>query len=352
MRLGEGRFVALVVTVAAVAIKVDDHIAPEFLAEIERHLGDGDHGERVFAVHVENRRLDRLGHVRRIQRGTRVGRQGGETDLVVDHDVQRASGLVAGQLRHLEDFGHDPLSRKSRVAVDEQRQHRAALVHVAEDALARARHAFDHGIDRLEVTRVGRESHTDLVPGGRRAFGEIAKVVFDVAVAADDVRNVVLGEFVEDERERLVEEIGQHVETAAVGHAHDNFLHPARFAALQDGVENDEQRLGALERESFLPDVARVQEVLESLRLVKLAQHRAVQRAILAVAVAAVLHPLADPIAHARVLDVHELGADRVAVDGPQFGEHFAQQHRLAVTEIFRTDRALEVAVGEADRLE
>ena len=36
--LGERRFVAFVVAVAAIAIHVDHHVAPEFLAKIERHI--------------------------------------------------------------------------------------------------------------------------------------------------------------------------------------------------------------------------------------------------------------------------------------------------------------------------
>ena len=40
MGLGESGFVALVVAVSAVAEKIDDHIASELLAEIERDFGD------------------------------------------------------------------------------------------------------------------------------------------------------------------------------------------------------------------------------------------------------------------------------------------------------------------------
>ena len=44
MGLGESGFVALVVAVSAVAEKIDDHIAAELLAEIERDFGDQGHG--------------------------------------------------------------------------------------------------------------------------------------------------------------------------------------------------------------------------------------------------------------------------------------------------------------------
>ncbi|MFN9959871.1 MAG: hypothetical protein ACK55I_42850, partial [bacterium] len=161
-----------------------------------------------------------------------------------------------------------------------------------------------------EVARVGCEANGKLVAGGGLAFGEVTEVVFDVAITADHIGDEVLGEFVEDEGERLTQEISQNVEASAVGHAHDDFLDFAGLAALQHGVEYDKERLGAFERETFLSDVARVEEVLEGLGLVELPEDGAVQIGVRAVAVAAVLDALAEPVAHARILNVHELGAD------------------------------------------
>ena len=112
VRLGEARLVALVVAVAAVAIHVDDDVAPELLAELRR---DGRHEAdrlRVVAVDVENRHVDHLGHVRAIARAARIRRQRGEADLVVDDDMDRAARAVAGQLRHVERLGHDALARR------------------------------------------------------------------------------------------------------------------------------------------------------------------------------------------------------------------------------------------------
>ena len=177
-------------------------------------------------------------------------------------------------------------------------------------------------------------------------------MVFHVAITADHLGDEIFRELVENEFEGLAQEIGQNVEPAAVGHAHDDFFDTDRFAALQHGIENDEERLGALEGKAFLPDIPRVKEVFEGFGLVKLAQDGAVQTGILPVMVAAVFDPLADPVAQARVLDVHELGADRIAVNGAQLGEHLAEQHRLPVAEIFRGNSALEIALGETNSFE
>ncbi len=94
-RLGEGRLVAFVVAEAAIAEHVDDDRLVELLPELGRDLGRVDHRFRIVAVDVEDRRLDHLGDVGRIGRGARIARIGGEADLVVDDEMDRAAGAVA-----------------------------------------------------------------------------------------------------------------------------------------------------------------------------------------------------------------------------------------------------------------
>ncbi len=90
--LGEGRLVALVMAEAAIAEHVHHHRLLEALAELGGDLGREGHRLRVVAVHVEDRRLDGLRHIRRIGRGAREARIGGEADLVVDDEMDRAAG--------------------------------------------------------------------------------------------------------------------------------------------------------------------------------------------------------------------------------------------------------------------
>src|SRR3546814_2212536 len=71
-RLGEARLVALVMAEAAIAPYIDDDIAVEFLAELDRHLAGEGHRLGIVAVDVEDRRLDALRHIRRIGRRARV----------------------------------------------------------------------------------------------------------------------------------------------------------------------------------------------------------------------------------------------------------------------------------------
>ena len=118
IRLGEGGLVPFVVPVTPVAIQVDDNIPTELLAEIERELRDEHHRQRIVAIHMENRDLDRLGDVGRIHRRARIFGKSREADLVVHDHVHRSASAVARELRHVERFINNPLPREGGVAMD------------------------------------------------------------------------------------------------------------------------------------------------------------------------------------------------------------------------------------------
>ena len=53
-RLSHHGFISFVVTVAAVADKIDNHVFAELVSPIHSQLGDEHHGFRVVAIDVEN----------------------------------------------------------------------------------------------------------------------------------------------------------------------------------------------------------------------------------------------------------------------------------------------------------
>jgi hypothetical protein len=99
-------------------------------------------------------------------------------------------------------------------------------------------------------------------------------VIFHIAIARYEVWNVVGRKFRKDDLQRFFQEICEHVEPASMGHAHANLLDAVPGAALQDRIQNHDERFRALERKAFLADVARVQESLERLGFEKRAKDR------------------------------------------------------------------------------
>ena len=153
--LGERGLVTFIVAKAPVAEHVDDDGLVKLLPELDRDLRGIDDGFGIIAVDMNDRRLDHFGTVRRIGRGPRMARHGGEADLIVDDEMDRASGPVSLQARKTETFGYDALTGERRVAVDEQRQHFGALDDIVQLVLLGAHLAEHDGIDDLKMRRIG-----------------------------------------------------------------------------------------------------------------------------------------------------------------------------------------------------
>ena len=271
-RLRVRRFVLLVVTEAAVADEIDDHVVPEALAEGHRQPRRRHGGLRVVGVHVDDRRVETLREVARVARGTAFRRVGCEPDLVVRDQVERAAGGVAGKPLEVERLGHDALSGKRRVAVDENRQRDGRAMSSRRRravGLIRARPALDDRIHGLEVTGVRDERDGDRPSLGLlRPLG--AKVVLHVAgatlrVADDGVRRPFSLELAEDRLVRLAERVGEHAEAAAVGHADDGAVRALASGELDRLVEHWHQRVQPFDRELFLAEERAAEVLLERL---------------------------------------------------------------------------------------
>ena len=124
-RLGECRFVGLVMAVAAIADDVQHDVGGEAHAELGRHAGAEHHRLGIVAVHVQDRHLDRFRHIGAVEAGIGVRGNRGEADLVVHHQMHGAAGAVADELAHRQRLVHQPLAGERRVAVHQDRHHRA-----------------------------------------------------------------------------------------------------------------------------------------------------------------------------------------------------------------------------------
>ena len=344
--LGEARLVALVMAEAAIAEHVDDDRLVELLPELHRHLGGEGHGLGVVAVDVEDRRLDHLGHVGRIGRGPRIARIGGEADLVVDDEVERAAGPVALEARQAETFRDDALAREGGVAVQQQRHHLLALDLVVQLVLLGAHLAEHHRIDDLEMGRIGGQRQMDLV-AVELAVRRGAEVILDVARALDLLRRGRAAlELVEDGAVRLAHHLGQHVEPPAMRHAEHDLADAERAAALDDLLQRRDHGFGAVEAEALGAGVADVEELLEALGLDELLQDGALALAgegdLLVRPLDAELHPCLL----VRIRDVHELEADGRAIGAAQDVEHLAHGRVLEAEHVVDEDRPVVVGLA------
>ncbi len=326
---------------SAVAQQVDDDILLELLPELERQPDHPHAGFRVVTVHMEDRCLDHPGGIGGVDAGAGGGRSGGEPDLVVDDDVHSAAGAVAAKLGQVQRLGHHALAGEGRVAVHEYRQHAEALLAFVDDVLLGPHDALEYRVDRLEVARVGRQRHRDLgtVRGGVGALR--AQVVLHVAGAVRRARVDVALELSEDLAVALPDDVGQHVQPAAVRHPDGHLVQPGMSGLGQYGVQQRDRGLPALQREPLLPDVLRLQEGLERLRGIEPLQDVQLLGALRLGR--RLLHPILQPIPLLGVLDVHVLHTDSAAVGVPQYAEDLPQRHHRLAAEAAGSELPVEV---------
>ncbi len=198
------------------------------------------------------------------------------------------------------------------------------------DVLRGADHPLDDRIDRFEVTRVWRQDHRDLdhhpvlTPQQPRA-----EVVLDVArpVVAGVGRGLRGGaelvpfEGDDDRGVRFAEDVGHHVEAAAVGHADDDLAGAVAGGGVDDRIEHRNEHVVPLDRESLGAEIGLMEELLERFDVGQPLEQIALRGMFERLSEASGLDRLGQPEALGRDVDVVEVETDRPGVDFPQTGQ-------------------------------
>ncbi len=262
-RLRVGGLVLLVVTEAAVADEIDQDVLAEAAPVGHRQPHGGERRLRVVGVDVDDRNVEALGEVRRVARRAPLVRIGGEPDLVVRDQVERAAGRVAREIVEVEGLRDDPLPRERGVAVQQDRQRHRGVVRAVPGraiGLLGPSPALDHRVDGLEVARIRNQAHAHLAVG-RRARPVRREVVLHVAgpafgIEGDSLDRPLAFELAQDVLVGHADRVGEHVQATAVRHPEDDLVR-ARFGGELDRlVEHRDHHVETLERELLLTEEA------------------------------------------------------------------------------------------------
>ena len=183
--LRERRLVALVVAVAAVADQIDEEVLPESRAIREGEARRLDARLDFVRVDVDDWDLEAAREAARIERAEQSLVRRREADLIVGDDVDGAAGPYPAAGEKFSVSATTPWPGKGGIAVNEyrQRQRRVELggARALDERARRARHAEHHGIDRLEVARIGRHRNREVDLGAVLDGAMRAHVILDVA---------------------------------------------------------------------------------------------------------------------------------------------------------------------------
>src|ERR1700737_2746772 len=155
-------------------------------------------------------------------------------------------------------------------------------------------------------------------------------MIFNVAGPLDGVgREGAALEFIEYRLVRLPHDLGKDIEAATVRHAKHDVLDPQGAAALDNLLERRNHGFAAVETKPLRARVFGVEELLESLRLDKLVENRALaflgERNFLAGA----FDPPPQPSLFSRIGNMHEFEPDGAAISAAQDLQHFGNGREL-----------------------
>ncbi len=332
--LGVGRLVGLVVTEAAVADQVDQHVMAELLPERERKPHRRDAGLHVVGVDVDDRYVEALCQVGCPGRRAGVLRVGGEADLVVLDQVDGAADGVAVERLEVERLGDHSLRGEGGVAVEDDRDRGVGVlvgVWALSGGLRGAGGAGGHGVDELQMGRVRLQADDDRLAALQLVGALGAVVVLDIARPALGNRRDRLErrgslELGEDRVVGTAEVVREHVQPTTVRHADHDLAGAAGGGQLDQLIQHRDGHVESLDRELLLAQVGLVHEALERVDLRQALE----QRLLLLVGERLAELPGLDLLPQPQALlvrrDVLDLVGDRAAVGLAQMRQRVGER--------------------------
>ncbi len=178
--------------------------------------------------------------------------------------------------------------------------------------------------------------------------GGVTEVVFDVAPADGGFRQVVRREFAEDGFQRFVENIGEHIQPSAVGHAHFNVRDSGGGAALDHGVQQDDGSFPSFQGKAFFPHEALAQEFLKQFRLAEMGQGFSPDFRAIIHAVCPELDFFFNPGADFKIVYVVVFKSDGSTIDFLQPSDDFTERERSSVHEGADVDGLVHILLSES----
>ena len=262
-RLSEGGLIRLVVAMLPVAYQVNYHVVLELGTPVGRELADKVDSLDVVSIDVEDGGVNGLGNVSAVGGGTSETGIGGESNLVVDDQVDGAAGGIRGERVHAETLVDDTLCGKSGVAVQEDTHCgavRLLVVVVVLDGTGLSEH---NRILGFQMGRVGDQGQLHALPRGSRPFKVHTKMVLDVARALF-LGSRRAGELAEDRLVGFPDDVAENVEPTTMGHADDDVLDSVVDTAVDEGLHSGNQSLASFQTEALVVGVFRRKERFEA----------------------------------------------------------------------------------------
>jgi hypothetical protein len=323
-RLGDGRIVHFAVAMATVADHVHHHVAAESVSVFQGYAADAHYRVHVFGIHVEDGNGLAAGDLSGEARGVFLVVQGGKAQQVIGDDVDGPANRITLEISEIDGLSYDALAGKCGVAVNQQWEI-FLLATLAGAVLLGPGAANRDRIHCLQMTGIRSEMDVDFRARAGNVFAGRAHVIFHVP-AAQDAARVNIFKTCEHFFRSPPGDVHNHVEPPAVAHAHHQ-LDGAPFSSrFDDFIHQRNQRSHTFQRETFVAQIALLQDLLKDIGANQLIEHVFLVHGRLRV-----LHAFLDPAAALRICDVGEFYPYRAAIDAAGFMRKFTPDLQIGM---------------------
>ena len=265
----------------------------------------------------------------------------GEANQIVHDDVDCAADGVGVNIGEIERFRPDSLASECRVAVQDNREHLAASIGALTRLLG-AGAADGHRIHGFQVAGVRHQMNANCGAAGGLIFAGRANVILHVARAQNAAR-VHIFKAREHFVERAAGNVRHHVQPPAVAHRQNALGGPFCASSVENLVEQRNQRGDAFKGITLRANITRLQDLLE-----QVGADQPLENASAIDGGGVRFETLGNPTAARRVLEVHEVRADRPAINPSRlvgrFAGHDQLRMRLGLQEAERIEVGLEIS--------
>src|SRR5882724_9578365 len=227
-----------------------------------------------------------------------------------------------------------------------QKRHAACAFAILPPVLLGAHPSERDGVDEFQMTRVKAEREMHLAPNARTVIVAVTQMIFDVA-AAVGVGDRRIDELAKNVSWRFAENISEHIEPATMSHRQNDFLDPLIGGFFDGEFEQWNQALRPLQGKALRAQKLFSNKLFEALGVDQAAENARLVGAIEPRSVFDALDALFKPTLLREIRNMHELKADRAAVNLFQPSDGFAQSQRRIETERFRSEQLFHVRFGE-----
>lgn len=325
--LGEGWLISLVMAVLSVADQVDNDIRAELSAPIGSKLANEVDSLDIIGVDVEDWSINGLGDIGTVGGGAGETWVSGETNLVVDDQVDSSAGRVGWETVESETLVDDTLAGESCITVEEDGHSSGVVLLIVVVVLDSAGLSENDWVLSLQMRWVGDQRKLDTFSGWSGALEVHSQVVLDISgslILSSDRA----GKLGEDGLIWLADNVGEDVKTSTMWHTDNNILDTVVDGTIDKSLHSWNKGLATLKTETLVVRVFGGRESLEGG-----GPDESVENAALLVGGVLVwlwdLNALSEPVTTLTIWDVDVLNSVGAAVDSLAGLNNLAKGHLI-----------------------